>query len=153
MVKKYSTHSNKTKKRVRKLQKGIQKAQRLQNRHKEVKVNFPAIELLNDPQGFAEKLLADLKHSNERFEVRRSMATHGNKTLLVSISLAIHQGQNDDDEFYLAIDWLPQADAPQLLHLGAALPQAAATAHHSDHGHRCSVFPRRTFPLPAPILL
>jgi protein SDA1 len=69
MVKKYSTHANKTKKRERLLKKGIKKAQKLQHKEKDIKVNFPAIELLNDPQGFAEKLLADLKHSTERFEV------------------------------------------------------------------------------------
>jgi protein SDA1 len=75
MVKKYSTHANKTKKRARLLQKGIKKAQKLQHKEKDIKVNFPAIELLNDPQGFAEKLLADLKHSTERFEVTRTLGT------------------------------------------------------------------------------
>ncbi len=72
MVKKYSTHANKTKKRERLLKKGIKKAQKLQHKEKDIKVNFPAIELLNDPQGFAEKLLADLKHSTERFEVNQA---------------------------------------------------------------------------------
>lgn len=69
MIKKYSTRAVMTKKRTRKLRKGIAKANRLKKKEKVVKVNFPAIELLNDPQGFAEKLLADLKHSTERFEV------------------------------------------------------------------------------------
>jgi len=69
MIKKYSTRAVKTKKRERKLRNGIKKAHKLQHKEKEVKVNFPAIELINDPQGFAERLLADLKHSTERFEV------------------------------------------------------------------------------------
>lgn len=69
VIKKYTTHAAKTKKRKRKLKEGIKKAKKLQNKEKVVKVNFPAIELINDPQGFAEKLLADLKNSTERFEV------------------------------------------------------------------------------------
>jgi protein SDA1 len=69
MVKKYTTRAAKTKKRERKLKMGIKKAQKMQHKEKDVKINFPAIELLNDPQGFAEKLLAELKHTTERFEV------------------------------------------------------------------------------------
>jgi len=32
--------------------------------------NFPALELINDPQGFTKKLFASLKHSSDRFEVK-----------------------------------------------------------------------------------
>lgn len=158
MVKKYSTHANKTKKRERLLKKGIKKAQKLQHKEKDIKVNFPAIELLNDPQGFAEKLLADLKHSTERFEVNQARdqlprggqsvrCIHVLTTLLVTLPwrcLDGQPGQDDDHEPHLAVDRLPQVAAAQLLHVGAALPQAPAAEHHPDIGHRGPVLARRT---------
>jgi len=72
-------HSKKTRKRLRKLAKE-NKAVRKMNSQQEssegrrlAAPRFPAIELLNDAQGFIERLFRKLKSSNEHFEVRLMM--------------------------------------------------------------------------------
>ena len=67
-------HSKKTKKRARLVEKQTERNKKLR-REQEKKANdatplFPAIQLLNDPQGLAEKLFQRARSSNEKFEVR-----------------------------------------------------------------------------------
>ena len=67
-------HSKKTKKRARLVEKQSERNKKL-HREQEKKANstsplFPAIQLLNDPQGLAEKLFQRARSSNEKFEVR-----------------------------------------------------------------------------------
>ncbi|KAL6050506.1 hypothetical protein QOT17_019758 [Balamuthia mandrillaris] len=70
---KYSTRAGKTKKRKRRLEKALKKARKQTNAEREVQPNFPALELVNNPQGYTEKLLGCLKHSNDKFEVKIMM--------------------------------------------------------------------------------
>ena len=53
-------------------------------------VNFPAIQVLNDPQGLAEKIFGTLKHSNERFEVRIMMMNFISRMISVHKLLLIN---------------------------------------------------------------
>jgi len=85
-------HSRRTRARKRKeekIDKALKKAQRLKNGTAEAKriaaPRFPAIELINDPQGFAERLFKKLKSSTESFDVRLSMMN------LISRVLGFHK--------------------------------------------------------------
>jgi protein SDA1 len=67
-------HSKKTKKRSRLVEKQTERNKKL-TREQEKKAAesvplFPAIQLLHDPQGLAEKLFQRARNNNERFEVR-----------------------------------------------------------------------------------
>ncbi|KAJ0411133.1 hypothetical protein ATCC90586_004990 [Pythium insidiosum] len=69
----YHNHSKKTKKRQRETIKALKKNKRARQRDLQFQATFPAIELLNDPQGVAEKQLKLLKSCTERFEVKLLM--------------------------------------------------------------------------------
>jgi protein SDA1 len=71
----YHLHSKKTKKKNRLIQKAIQKNKRTAKRRKEKQVMafFPAIELLHDPVGIAEKQLKYLQKCTEKFEIKLLM--------------------------------------------------------------------------------
>uniref|UniRef100_A0A7S3LJ65 Protein SDA1 n=1 Tax=Aplanochytrium stocchinoi TaxID=215587 RepID=A0A7S3LJ65_9STRA len=85
-------HSKRTRARKRKeekIDKALKKAQRVKNGSAEAKriaaPRFPAIELINDPQGFAERLFKRLKSSTESFEMRLAMMN------LISRVLGFHK--------------------------------------------------------------
>jgi protein SDA1 len=69
----YHNHSKKTKKRQRDTIKLLKKNKRARNKDLTFTATFPAIELLNDPQGVVEKQLKVLKGCTERFEVKLLM--------------------------------------------------------------------------------
>ena len=58
-----------------KIEKAIKQIKRKEMRKSLVifSTDFLPIDLINDPQGFAEKLLANLKKSSERYEVKLFM--------------------------------------------------------------------------------
>jgi len=65
-----NTVSKKSGKKTRKLEKALTLLRKTKKKHKPVSFNFSAIHLINDPQGFAEKLFKLVEHSKERFEVK-----------------------------------------------------------------------------------
>jgi len=70
---KYSNpHAKKTKKRKTKMRKALNAISKSMKKKddQDRNFNFSAVQLINDPQGFAEKLFGVLKHSLEKFEVR-----------------------------------------------------------------------------------
>ncbi|CAH0479961.1 unnamed protein product [Peronospora belbahrii] len=69
----FHAHSKKTKKRQRDTLQALYKNKRARKRDLDFMVTFPAIELLNDPQGVAERQLKLLKSCTERFEVKLLM--------------------------------------------------------------------------------
>ncbi|CAH0719402.1 unnamed protein product, partial [Brenthis ino] len=67
--------SNKFNKKTRKREKMVEKVKKIAKKNKKKKekapiFNFSALHLINNPQGFAEKLFKQLESSNERFEVK-----------------------------------------------------------------------------------
>jgi protein SDA1 len=75
-VNKYvNSHSKKTSKKETKYKKALKNLHRNEKELEEIEEteSKTAIELLNDPQHFAEKLFGKLKNTNERFEVRIMM--------------------------------------------------------------------------------
>ncbi|XP_014367549.2 protein SDA1 homolog [Papilio machaon] len=67
--------SNKFNKKTRKREKMVDKVKKIAKKMKRKKekapiFNFSALHLINNPQGFAEKLFKQLESSNERFEVK-----------------------------------------------------------------------------------
>ncbi|KAH9113702.1 hypothetical protein AeMF1_012141 [Aphanomyces euteiches] len=69
----YHSYSKKTKSRYKHTRSLLVKNRKARKRNLEHDGTFPAIDLLNDPQGVAERQLRLLKSSNERFEVRMLM--------------------------------------------------------------------------------
>lgn len=69
----YHAHSKKTKKRQRDTRATLIKNRRSRKRDVNFQATFPAIEMLNDPQGVAEKQFKLLKSCTERFEVKLLM--------------------------------------------------------------------------------
>ncbi|KAF0684282.1 Aste57867_23746 [Aphanomyces stellatus] len=69
----YHQYSKKTKARHKATRAQLVKNRKARKRDLEHDGTFPAIDLLNDPQGVAERQLRMLKSSNERFEVRMLM--------------------------------------------------------------------------------
>uniref|UniRef100_A0AAV1VID4 Protein SDA1 n=1 Tax=Peronospora matthiolae TaxID=2874970 RepID=A0AAV1VID4_9STRA len=69
----FHAHSKKTKKRQRDTLQALYKNKRARKRELTFMTTFPAIELLNDPQGVAERQLKLLKRCTERFEVKLLM--------------------------------------------------------------------------------
>lgn len=63
-------HARKTSKRATMLKAALKKMKKKDTKKRKEVVNFPAVQLLNDPQGLAEKMLSRLRKSNEKFEVR-----------------------------------------------------------------------------------
>jgi len=69
----YHEHSKKTKKRLRQVKRQQDRNKKVQRDKQGAKILtplFPAIQLINNPQSLAEKLLARLRQSGEKFEVR-----------------------------------------------------------------------------------
>lgn len=67
--------SNKFNKKTRKREKMVDKVKKIAKKNKKKKekaplFNFSALHLINNPQGFAEKLFKQIESSNERFEVK-----------------------------------------------------------------------------------
>lgn len=62
-----SRHSRHTKKRLRKAEVVMGKIKKVKNKEAKVHDMFPAIQLLHDPQGLAEKLLRQLKAVRTRW--------------------------------------------------------------------------------------
>lgn len=77
-------HSKRSRKRALKAKRAMDKVKRKSNKT-EVAVRFAALQVLNDPQGFAEKLLAQLRKSTDKFEVKLLMMS------LVSRVIATHE--------------------------------------------------------------
>ncbi|OWZ22777.1 hypothetical protein PHMEG_0002449 [Phytophthora megakarya] len=69
----FHAHSKKTKKRQRHTLQALSKNKRARKRELDFMATFPAIELLNDPQGIADRQLKLLKSCTERFEVKLLM--------------------------------------------------------------------------------
>ncbi|CAI5734275.1 unnamed protein product [Hyaloperonospora brassicae] len=69
----FHAHSKKTKKRQRDTLQALYKNKRARKRDLTFMTTFPAIELLNDPQGVVERQLKLLKRCTERFEVKLLM--------------------------------------------------------------------------------
>ncbi|CEG45802.1 protein sda1 homolog isoform x1 [Plasmopara halstedii] len=69
----YHSHSKKTKKRQRDTLAALCKNKRARKRELDFKATFPAIELLNNPQGVAERQLKLLKSCTESFDVKLLM--------------------------------------------------------------------------------
>ncbi|RLN02687.1 hypothetical protein BBJ28_00016347 [Nothophytophthora sp. Chile5] len=69
----FHAHSKKTKKRQRDTLQALYKNKKARKREVSFMATFPAIELLNDPQGLAERQLKLLKSCTERFEVKLLM--------------------------------------------------------------------------------
>ncbi|XP_059045352.1 protein SDA1 homolog [Achroia grisella] len=70
--------SNKFNKKTRKREKMVEKVKKVAKKMKKKKqkapsFNFSALHLINNPQGFSEKLFKQLESSNERFEVKLMM--------------------------------------------------------------------------------
>ncbi|KJE92920.1 Scad1 protein [Capsaspora owczarzaki ATCC 30864] len=78
--------AKKTKHRARKLNRALEKAKRkLNSTDRTAAFAFSALHLLNDPQGFSEKLFANLRKSTERYEVKLFMMN------LISRLVGVHQ--------------------------------------------------------------
>ncbi|TDH72488.1 hypothetical protein CCR75_005721 [Bremia lactucae] len=69
----FHAHSKKTKKRQRDTFAALSKNKRARKREINFRATFPAIELLNDPQGVVERQLKLLKSCTERFDVKLLM--------------------------------------------------------------------------------
>lgn len=69
----FHAHSKKTKKRQRDTRATLIKNRKSRKRDINFQATFPAIEMLNDPQGVAEKQFKLLKSCTERFEVKLLM--------------------------------------------------------------------------------
>ena len=65
--------NKKTGKKAKKLEKALAMLRKSKKKQKPVSFNFSAIHLINDPQGFAEKLFKQVETSTERFEVKLMM--------------------------------------------------------------------------------
>jgi len=77
--------SKKTGKKARKLEKALTLLRKTKKKTKVVSFNFSAIHLINDPQGFAEKLFKQVESSTERFEVKLMMMN------LIARLIGIHE--------------------------------------------------------------
>ena len=71
----FHRHSKKTGRRARQTRHGQQKQRKISRDHenREPTPIFPAIQLLHDPQGLAERLFRKLRQSVERFELKLLM--------------------------------------------------------------------------------
>jgi len=65
--------NKKSGKKAKKLEKALALLRKTKKKKKPVSFNFSAIHLINDPQGFAEKLFKQVESSKERFEVKLMM--------------------------------------------------------------------------------
>jgi len=65
-----NTVTKKTGKKKKKLEKALSLLRKSKKKSKPVSFNFSAIHLINDPQGFSEKLFKQVEASTDRFEVK-----------------------------------------------------------------------------------
>lgn len=65
--------TKKSKNRAKRMQNAYEKLKKKDHKKAKNIINFAAIELINDPQGYAEKIFSITKKSTERFEVRLMM--------------------------------------------------------------------------------
>ena len=85
-MKQASVYTKKTKARSRRLEAAKKKvSKKSKNKSKAESFNFSALHLLNDPQGFAEKLYSKLNAKEERWEIRLLRMN------LISRVIGIHQ--------------------------------------------------------------
>jgi protein SDA1 len=117
VMKKHYSCAGKTRKKEKKLKAAIAKVNKVKEK-KERKANFPALELLNDPQDFAEKLFSQVRKSNQRFEVRLMMMN------LLSRLIACHRLILPN--FY---PWLQKYMQPHQQHVTHILAYAAQSCH------------------------
>lgn len=78
-------YTKKTKSKARKIEKAKKTIKKKGKNQKAESFNFSALHLLNDPQGFAEKLYSRLASKDDRWEVRLM------KMNLVSRVIGVHQ--------------------------------------------------------------
>lgn len=77
--------SKKTGKKKKKFEKALAVLRKSKKKSKPVSFNFSAIHLINDPQGFAERLFKQVESSTERFEVKLMIMN------LISRLVGIHE--------------------------------------------------------------
>ena len=77
--------NKKSSKKKKKLEKALAMLRKNKKKNKPVSFNFSAIHLINDPQGFAEKLFKQLEKSTEKFEIKMLMFN------LISRLVGIHE--------------------------------------------------------------
>mmetsp|Transcript_31022 Transcript_31022/g.52245 ORF Transcript_31022/g.52245 Transcript_31022/m.52245 type:complete len:750 (+) Transcript_31022:164-2413(+) len=111
-----SGHAKKTKKRQKVMERVLATINREKKRDDKLRPNFPAIDLLNDPQAFAEKVFGCLKRSTERFEIRIMMMN------LISRMIVTHQLQLDN--FYPWMQRYLQPHQKEVTHIMAIIAQA-----------------------------
>lgn len=112
-----SGHAKMTKKRKRKIHKFALDLKKEKNRsQRTLQPNFPAIQMINDPQGLAERIFGFMKKSNERFEIRVLMLN------LISRLIAVHELQLDP--FYPWVQRYLQPHQEQITHFLVIISQA-----------------------------
>lgn len=79
------THSKRSRKRMLQARRSLNKVTKKNDKQPGPHVRFAALQLLNDPQGFTEKLLAQLRRSTDKFEVKLLMIS------LISRIIATHE--------------------------------------------------------------
>mmetsp|Transcript_16971 Transcript_16971/g.21651 ORF Transcript_16971/g.21651 Transcript_16971/m.21651 type:complete len:658 (-) Transcript_16971:67-2040(-) len=109
-------HSRMTKKRKSRLDRYRELAQKEKKRDNYLTPNFPAIQLIHDPLGFAEKLFGALKSSTDRFEVKLMMMN------LISRLIATHKLQLIN--FYPWIQRYLQPHQEEVTHILCILAQS-----------------------------
>ncbi|XP_032237860.2 protein SDA1 homolog isoform X2 [Nematostella vectensis] len=77
--------NKKNAKKKKKLEKALAHLRKHKKKHKQTSVNFSALHLINDPQGFSERLFKQLEASTGRFEVRIMLMN------LISRLIGVHQ--------------------------------------------------------------
>mmetsp|Transcript_15846 Transcript_15846/g.61916 ORF Transcript_15846/g.61916 Transcript_15846/m.61916 type:complete len:647 (-) Transcript_15846:62-2002(-) len=110
------SRTKKTRKRKKQLERAKTALAKTKKRDDYLHPNFPAIQLLNDPQTFAEQLFGSLKRSNERFEVRLMIMN------LISRLIISHRLQLDN--FYPWIQRYLQPHQQHVTHVLAILSQS-----------------------------
>ena len=115
--KKTASRARSTKKQKAAKKKKLKEAQEKQDGTKQAQARFPALQVIRDPQGLAEKLFRRLRSSNESFEVR---LLHMN---MVSRIIGCHQLQLLS--FYTFIQRYLSNHQKEVTHILAFLVQAS----------------------------
>ena len=79
------THSKRSRKRMLMARRSLNKVSKKNAKGEDPHIRFAALQLINDPQGFTEKLLAQLRRSTDKFEVKLLMIS------LISRVIATHE--------------------------------------------------------------
>ena len=111
-------HSKRSRKRLLQARRAANKVKRKSKGPAASAVRFAALQLLNDPQGFAEKLLATLRKSTDKFEVKLLMMN------LISRIISTHE--------LLVLGFYPFLQKymqPHQNHVTAILAHAAQAVH------------------------